>query len=143
MAGDYQDIYNNVTKTVGCSKHKDTLHCLRHVKYESLFKAFAPFVVTPVLDGKFLTQLPSTSFKKNQVAKAAILVGSNTDEGTASFFGPRGTLNTDKDVSKYLSALGSGLDTKTVRNLMQLYPDDPAQGCPFNTGEERFEQNGK
>ncbi|KAI8680803.1 hypothetical protein LRP88_04422 [Fusarium phalaenopsidis] len=143
VAGDYQDIYNNVTKTVGCSKHKDTLQCLRHVKYETLFKAFAPFVVTPVLDGKFLTQLPSTSFKKNQVAKAAVLIGSNTDEGTASFFGPRGTLNTDKDVAKYLSTMGSGLDTKTVRHLMQLYPDDPAQGCPFNTGEERFEQNGK
>ncbi|KAH7123231.1 Alpha/Beta hydrolase protein [Dactylonectria estremocensis] len=140
--GTNQAIYNNVTETVGCSKHKDPLQCLRKVNYKTLFKALEPFVVTPVIDGVFLKQLPSESFKEGKVANVAVLLGSNTDEGTAAFFGPRGTLNTNRDVSQLLSNMGSGLDQKTVRKLMGLYPDDPARGCPFNTGTERFEQHG-
>ena len=113
------------------------------MSYEALFEAFAPFVVTPILDGKFLSQLPSKSFKENKVANVAIFAGTNTDEGTATFFGPRGTLNTDTDVHELLADLGTGLDNKTVSKLMELYPDDPELGCPFNTGSERYAENGQ
>lgn len=98
--------------------------------------------MTPILDGEFLSRLPSESFSKGLVADVAILAGSNTDEGTATFFGPRGTLNTDDDVHALLAGMGAGLDNDTVAQLMSLYPDDPAQGCPFNTGPERFAENG-
>jgi len=98
--------------------------------------------MTPILDGQFLSRLPSESFAKGLVADVAILAGSNTDEGTASFFGPRGTLNTDDDIHALLAGMGTGLDNRTVAQLMELYPDDPAQGCPFNTGSERFAEQG-
>jgi cholinesterase len=98
--------------------------------------------MTPVLDGTFLKRLPSESFAKNLVADVAILAGSNTDEGTATFFGPRYTLNTDADVHALLAGMGNGLDNATIAEAMALYPDDPAQGCPFNTGDERFAENG-
>lgn len=138
----YQPIYDNVTETVGCSKAKDTLACLRTVSYDALFDAFKPFVMTPVIDGQFLSRLPSESFAKGLVADVAILAGSNTDEGTATFFGPRGTLNTDDDIHAMLAGMGTGLDNQTVAQLMKLYPDDPTQGCPFNTGSERFADQG-
>lgn len=138
----YQPIYDNVTETVGCSKAKDSLACLRTLSYDDLFKAFEPFVMTPILDGQFLSRLPSESFAKGLVADVAILAGSNTDEGTATFFGPRDTLNTDDDIHAMLAGMGNGLDNKTVAALMKLYPDDPAQGCPFNTGNERFADQG-
>lgn len=142
LTSSYQPIYDNVTETVGCSKAKDSLACLRTVPYDALFAAFAPFVMTPILDGQFLSRLPSESFTKGLVADVAILAGGNTDEGTASFFGPRGTLNTDDDIHALLAGMGNGLDNHTVAELMRLYPDDPAQGCPFNTGSERFADQG-
>ncbi|TVY41117.1 hypothetical protein LSUB1_G002402 [Lachnellula subtilissima] len=62
----------------------------------------------------------------------------NTDEGTASFFGPRNSLNTSGDISAMVSGMGNGLSNSTVSKIMDLYHDDPTQGCPFNTGSERF-----
>jgi len=98
--------------------------------------------MTPVLDGQFLSRLPSESFSAGLVADVAILAGSNTDEGTATFFGPRNTLNTDADVYTLLKGMGNGLDDRIVKEAMNLYPDDPTVGCPFGTGSERFSQNG-
>ncbi|KAH7386387.1 Alpha/Beta hydrolase protein [Cadophora sp. MPI-SDFR-AT-0126] len=138
----YQPIYDNVTMTVGCAMAKDSLSCLRTVPYESLLNAFAPFVLTPILDGNFLKRLPSESFAKGLVAEVAILAGTNTDEGTASFFGPRVTLQNNDDIHKLIAGLGNGLSNSTVSEVMRLYPDDPAQGCPFNTGAERFADQG-
>ncbi|KAL3484421.1 carboxylesterase [Aspergillus germanicus] len=144
LATSYQPIYDNITATVGCDRASDSLNCLRHVPILALYNAFSPFVVTPVLDGDFFQQLPSASFTQGKVADVAILAGSNTDEGTATFFGPRGTLHTDNDVDALLSDLPgrSHLSNETVSHLMDLYPDDPRQGCPFNTGAARFEENG-
>lgn len=69
-------------------------------------------------------------------------MGSNTDEGTATFFGPRGTLNTTSDVQNCVASLGVGLDNSTVNKILDLYPDDPALGCPFRTGGETFASQG-
>ncbi|KAJ0426885.1 carboxylesterase [Aspergillus carlsbadensis] len=101
----YQPMYDNITATVGCGDAHDSLSCLRHVPYTTLHCAFSAFIMTPILDGDFVTQLPSTSFAQDRVANVAILAGSNTDEGTATFFGPRGTLYTDADVRWFLSDL--------------------------------------
>lgn len=139
----YQPFYDNITQTVGCSNALDSLACLRTVPYDELYDAFAPFSMMPILDGEFLSQQPSESFRERKVANVAILAGSNTDEGTAEFFGPRGTLHTDADVRALLAGLGAGLDSSQVDDLMVLYPDDPTQGCPFNTGSQRFEHNGR
>lgn len=135
-------IYDNVTHTVGCFDAADSLNCLRTVHYEVLFGAFSPFVMTPVLDGQFLSRLPSESFAQGLIAPVAILAGSNTDEGTATFFGSCSTLNTNTDVYDLVHGMGNGLDNTTVAKIMQLYPDDPTKGCPFDTGLERFATQG-
>lgn len=141
--GGNQELYDNVTATVGCAGAHDTLSCLRSVPYEKLFAAFEPQVYTPVIDGTFLSRRPSESMALGLVADVAVLVGANTDEGTASFWGPRGTLNTTADVAAYIRTLnGGGLNEQQVEELLTLYPDDPAQGCPYNTGEERFASQG-
>ncbi|KAF2032635.1 alpha/beta-hydrolase [Setomelanomma holmii] len=138
----YQPIYDNVTEAVGCSNTTTSLACLRKLPYDDLFEAFATAVMTPVLDGDFLRHLPSQSYEQDLIADVAIPVGSNTDKGTPTFFGPRGTLNTDADFESFLSAQGYGLNTSTVQRLAELYPDHPEKGCPFNTGSERFERLG-
>ena len=127
---------------MGCTTQVDSLDCLRKVPYGRLFAALAPFQLTPIVDGEFLQQLPSKSFKEGKVANVAILAGSNTDEGTATFLGPRNMLHNDTDTYNFLATMRKGLDDRTVQQIMELYPDDPAQGCPFNTGSERFAENG-
>ncbi|KFY98099.1 hypothetical protein V498_01652 [Pseudogymnoascus sp. VKM F-4517 (FW-2822)] len=143
LEGGYQELYNNVTKEVGCDTAKDTLECLRKVPYMSLFKAFEPQVYTPILDGIFLTRSPSESLARAKVADVAILLGANTDEGTASFWGPRGSLQTNDDVAAFAQSLnGGGLAQNKVDELLLLYPDVPSLGCPYQTGDERFANQG-
>lgn len=136
-------MYDNITTTVGCNNSTDSLACLRTVPYETLHQACIGFRQTPIMDGEFISQLPSQSIQKGEIADVSIIMGSNTDEGTAVFLGPRASpLNTDQDVHKYIQALGGGLDNKTVETAMNLYPDNPTWGCPFGTGPERFADQG-
>jgi len=138
LATTYQPIYDNVTKAVGCDNSTDSLACLRTVSFRELYNALVGLQFLPIVDGKFIPKYPSESVDARQIADVAILIGSNTDECTATFFTPRGTLNTDDDVHTYLAGYGIGLDNNTIQTLMDLYPDDPALGCPFGTGVERF-----
>ena len=143
LEGGYQKLYDNVTKEVGCDTAKDTLDCLRKVPYTSLFKAFEPQVYTPILDGIFLTRNPSESLAQGRVADVAVLLGANTDEGTATFWGPRGSLQTTADVADFVQSLnGGGLARNEVDELLLLYPDVPSLGCPYGTGRERFADQG-
>ncbi|KAH8892227.1 alpha/beta-hydrolase [Thozetella sp. PMI_491] len=138
----YQLYYDSVCDFVGCRDTQATLDCLRNASFESLYGAFYSQVYTPIVDGVFLKQLPSEAFAQGLVADVAILAGSNTDEGTATFFGPRNTLNNDSDVFALLASMGRGLSNDSINKAMALYPDDPAAGCPFNTGTTRFESQG-
>lgn len=98
----YQNIYDAITRTVGCSNVTDTLACLRTVPYKDLFHAFESQVYTPIVDGDLITRFPSKSLALGKVADVAIPAGANTDEGTASFWGPRGTSNATDDVKRYI-----------------------------------------
>ncbi|KAJ5772299.1 lipase 4 [Penicillium odoratum] len=138
----YQAIYDNVTETVGCAT-EDSLACLRGVPFETLLSEFEPQVYSPIIDGYFIRRRPSESLALGKVAEVAVLLGANTDEGTASFWGPRGTLNNTEEVATYVQSLnGGGLNGSDVKELLQLYPDDPKEGCPYGTGEERFADQG-
>lgn len=138
----YQPWYDNITATVGCNKAADSLECLRTIPYPQLYKAMVGKQFKPLIDGTFISRLPSQSLALGLVADVAIIMGSNTDEGTATFFGPRGTLNSTNDVQKYVASLGVGLDARTVNTILDLYPDDPALGCPFGTAGETFSSQG-
>lgn len=141
--GGYQILYDNVTKEVGCDKAQDSLDCLRKIPYATLFQAFEPQVYTPILDGTFLSRRPSESMSQGKVADVAILLGANTDEGTATFWGPRGSLQTNTDVASFIQSLNGGeLTRDDVAQLLSLYPDAPALGCPYGTGNERFADQG-
>jgi carboxylesterase type B len=103
--------------------------------------------MTPIMDGEFITQLPSQSIQKGEIADVGVIMGTNTDEGTAVFLGPRtNALENDTDVAKFIQHLGgtivTELDNETISTIMELYPDDPAVGCPFGTGPERFADQG-
>lgn len=157
METTWQPIYDNITATVGCANSSDTLSCLRTVPFEALDGIFGTlFYFAPIIDGNFLVRSPSESLALGKTADVALLLGTNTDEGTADFFGIRGWLDTDADVARMLGRLGrlggltygdafndaAELDGAAVARAMALYPDDPALGCPFGSGPARFPDQG-
>ncbi|KAK9489388.1 alpha/beta-hydrolase [Lipomyces doorenjongii] len=137
----YIDNYKNLTDSLNCTNATVPLDCLRAIKYEDFYALVNPYVWGPIIDGNFLTKSPATLMNEGSFAPVSLLVGSNTDEGTAPFWGPRGTLNTTEDVRNWLYSLWP-LPPATVEEFLKLYPDNPALGCPFNAGNISFADQG-
>ncbi|KAJ7052646.1 extracellular triacylglycerol lipase precursor [Mycena amicta] len=100
----------------------------------------------PVLDGELIKDLPSRIFARGQFAKLPFIAGTNLDEGT-SFTPP--TIGSADEMRAMLldSVLRTSSNTSAVpsvelqnavEELLELYPDDPALGSPFNTGNQTF-----
>ena len=140
--GGLQSFFDEAVKNTGCENGIDALGCLREAPFDALNKTFANQFYWPVIDGDFIRRRPSESYAKGLAAKVALLIGANTDEGTLVGFGPRGTLNSDKDVHDWIQMIGPELSEDQITRLLELYPDDPALGSPFNTGTQRYESQG-
>ncbi|KAI0699618.1 carotenoid ester lipase precursor [Cerioporus squamosus] len=133
--------YNFVVNHVGCSSATDTLACLRKVPADSLLTAAnlvpgdrSPFF--PRADDSFVAIPPMHLPSKGRIADVPIITGDVKDEGTFSSFG---TLNitTDEEVANYLSAIWfPGASPSDLSTSLKLYSSDPAEGSPFDTGNE-------
>lgn len=143
----YQPIYNKIVGQVNCSEAIDTLECLRTVPYETLYPFMNSSVLAgpgcyPTLDGDVIPNYPTTLLHEGRFAHIPHLYGTNSDEGTDN--APTGVINTDDDLYAFLlNSTGFGFPPATVREVMRLYPDDPSQGVPINTGSERFAEKGE
>ncbi|KAI3602599.1 extracellular triacylglycerol lipase precursor [Moniliophthora roreri] len=102
----------------------------------SLAEAREQYPWVPALDGPngVLPELPSRMYAKGQFAKIPFISGNNLDEDTIR----------NNIISNYTTnSDGSGDATLlvTADQLLQLYPDVPALGSPFDTGNETFGLN--
>ncbi|TGJ87675.1 hypothetical protein E0Z10_g1114 [Xylaria hypoxylon] len=142
----YQPIYDNIVEQANCTQAIDTLKCLRTIDYETIYPFLNSSTVTgpgwyPTVDGDVIPAYPTELLRRGQFAQIPHLYGTNSDEGTDN--APVGTINTDTDLYNYLQRdTGFGFPASTIRRIMQLYPDDPSQGIPLNTGTERFADRG-
>ncbi|KAI0815980.1 alpha/beta-hydrolase [Xylaria sp. FL0064] len=142
----YQPIYDKIVDQAGCAQAIDTLECLRTVDYETIFPLLNSSAVTgpgwyPTVDGDIMPAYPTTLLHESRFAHIPHLYGTNSDEGTDN--APVGLINTDADLRTYLQRdTGFGFPPATIARIMQLYPDDPAQGIPLDTGAERFADKG-
>ncbi|KAK3682947.1 Alpha/Beta hydrolase protein [Podospora appendiculata] len=142
----YQPIYNRIVSQVSCTDAIDTLACLRAVPYTTLLPFMASTLLAgpgfyPTVDGDIIPQFPTSLLASGQFAHIPHIVGSNSDEGTDN--APTGRINTDDDLYNYLlHNTGFNFPPATIRHIMALYPDDPTQGIPLNTGGERFPDKG-
>lgn len=142
----YQPIYDKIVSQVNCTSAIDTLACLRTIPYSTLF----PFMDSskvggpgfyPTVDGDIMPNYPTELLHSGRFAHIPHLYGTNSDEGTDN--APPGIINTDDDLYSYLlNSTGFGFPPSTVREIMRLYPDNPAVGIPLNTGSERFAEEG-
>ncbi|KAF7323561.1 Carboxylic ester hydrolase [Mycena kentingensis (nom. inval.)] len=86
-----------------------------------------------VFDGGFLDAAETfEAYRTGKCVRVAFLVGSNTDEGRS--FAAQGA-NTTAEASASLTSVPTGLRAR----ILELYPDVPALGCPFNTGDSQLD----
>ncbi|KAI0052988.1 esterase 1 [Auriscalpium vulgare] len=131
------------------SSATNTFPCLLSANTTELFAGINAgigvnqFPFPPVLDGAggIVSELPSSTLSNGAGARVPFITGTVLDEGT--LFVPTSfsneTVLAEWFVANYTPSplgpitLGVGADI-----LLALYPDDPSQGSPFNTGNNTF-----
>ncbi|KAJ7623882.1 carotenoid ester lipase precursor [Mycena polygramma] len=142
---DGQADYDGLVSVNNCTDAQDTLDCLRRVpfaafkgtvdktrnalSYSSLENTWRPRV-----DGDVVARNPLVSVAKGLYAKLPILSGDCDDEGTQFSFVNDNITTDDEFVSYINSNYLSKATPDQIAELALLYPDDPAQGSPFDTG---------
>lgn len=134
----------NVSSCASTLGTQESIECLRTVPVEEInavLNGTQGFQFPPVLDGDFIADYATNQIERGNFAKVPILIGSNSDEGSAfgQGHGPNGgPVNTDDDfryaVSTRIPADAQATTGKSVDELVEevlaLYPDDQAQGIP-------------
>lgn len=119
-----QDVlYNDVLTATNCTGERDTLQCLRSLPASVLKDAFQGVDFYLVNDGKIITGPPSTLLEQGQFVKRPLLIGANTNEGTAfsveSGFGVNNAAAFREMIAHYSG--GSGFTNTTLDALVDQY----------------------
>lgn len=143
-AGEYQRFLEH--SGCGGQKGANALSCLRSKSTsvladalnsypsEELFGIYPTFLgYTPRTDGKFLTDDPYTLFKQNKVAQVPIISGNMEDEGTMFALLNLNATNT-AETTGWLQYFLPDVPASSIGKILSLYPENPADGCPFRTG---------
>ncbi|KAJ7137099.1 sterol esterase [Mycena epipterygia] len=142
---DGQADYDELVAANDCAKSQNTLDCLRHIPLDAFkatvdntpnFLSFSSLNLTwrPRVDGDVILEDPLISVSKGLYAKIPIMTGDADDEGT--IFSLSNTNITTSD--EFLGYIHSNYFPKStpaqITEIAKLYPDDPTQGSPFDTG---------
>ncbi|OSC99767.1 carotenoid ester lipase precursor [Trametes coccinea BRFM310] len=141
-----QGTYDQIVADSGCASANNTLQCLRAVPADVLKAAMdkTPSFVNYVqvntpwnahADGVFVTEPPQHLLLQGNAAKIPIVVGNDEDEGSAFAF-PSLNVTTDAEFFDYVSSNFYPRATNAeIAQILDLYPADPADGSPFETGD--------
>ncbi|KZW02364.1 alpha/beta-hydrolase [Exidia glandulosa HHB12029] len=123
---------------------QDSIACLRAMPIEQLRvhtnevvsrSAAQPHYTAwpPSLDGLFITERCSTFMAAGKFNKVPVLSGRNRDEGTV--FTPS-SVASEADIRTLVTCvlIPEVLDDAVFQGLLDAYPNDPALGSPFGTG---------
>lgn len=165
---DWTHFVGSVASCTNTVHSNDTFGCLKNAKSSDIFTGLlaaideAPemFSFLPAIDGPggVYPDIASRLLSKGQFAHLPTLVGTNLDEGKFSF-STCVVLCADRNLGTFLSRTDFSSEqalkdyiianyTPSVRapeelvdvvdKLLQLYPNVPALGSPYNTGNETF-----
>lgn len=142
---DYDQLVGNITSCASTVGTPASIDCLRTAPLEEFHAVLnvtgAPFAFIPVKDGDFLADFATNQLARGDFVKVPVLIGSNTDEGSAfgQGKGPSGgPINTDDDMAYAVASVippqaeettGQSVD-ELVDGVLTLYPDDQAVGIP-------------
>lgn len=141
----FQATYDLLVSNTSCAATVNTsasLDCLRALPFDEINAALNGTASwAPMLDGDFIADYPVNQLAAGRFPKIALMIGTNTDEGTAfgDAQGPNGTaVNTDAEmryaVAQKIGAQAPALTGKSldelVDELLALYPNIQAVGIP-------------
>ncbi|KAJ7243603.1 extracellular triacylglycerol lipase precursor [Mycena haematopus] len=147
---DWQNFVTGVPSCASTASSGSSFSCLRKANSTEIFAGLSAaaaettkaFPWSPVIDGPggLIPALPSLLLKSGHFARLPFISGTNQDEGT--LFTPT-TVNSTEEINAQIITLSSPSVSpntleSSVLTLLQLYPDDPALGSPFNTGNNTF-----
>ncbi|KAK7059780.1 carboxylic ester hydrolase, partial [Favolaschia claudopus] len=142
-APNLQSNFNNLITNTSCASTANLteakqLQCIRSLSIDE-FRQQSVGSTAIVFDGDFVN-VPGVfeAYRSGKWVKVAFIVGSNTDEGRS--FAPSGA-NTTADVK---AMIAGSVPAASIDGILDLYPDVPSLGCPFNTGDFQLDpfQNG-
>ncbi|KAI1795283.1 extracellular triacylglycerol lipase precursor [Ganoderma leucocontextum] len=129
--------------TFACMRNATTSDLLS--SWEAIAPVFPePFLFVPVIDGPngLLPDLPSKLLAAGHFSKIPFMAGTVLDEGTD--FVPV-QISTDEQLVEFIVVANNPFAPSLtpqfqtdVATLLTLYPDNPALGSPFGTGNETF-----
>ncbi|CEH15033.1 Acetylcholinesterase/Butyrylcholinesterase [Ceraceosorus bombacis] len=132
--------YGALLKMLGCAmanvNSADSVDCLRKVDAASLEQAAIALsgggaLFVPVLDRKFVSELPSSQLAHGKFAKVPIISGDVLDEGTLfASLNLKGNTNTTTFLAG-IANLHKVQDEAVLKQIAELYPDEPKVGSPF------------
>ncbi|KAJ7206504.1 extracellular triacylglycerol lipase precursor [Mycena pura] len=147
---DWQNFVSAVPSCASTATSGSTFGCLRDANTTDIFTGLAAamaeanelFPWDPVIDGPggLIPDLPSVLFERGRFARLPFIAGTNQDEGT--LFVPT-TINSTEEVDEQITAMftpsvSPTILSNSVETVLKLYPDVPALGAPFNTGNQTF-----
>ncbi|BGP03029.1 hypothetical protein NBRC10513v2_006754 [Rhodotorula toruloides] len=127
-----ETMFNDVVNSTGCAGAESALTCLRGLSLDAFNSSASAYSWNPVVDGEIISAYPSDTLAKDAFVRVPILIGANTDEGTA--FGSK-NINTTEQLAANLHLRYPAMTGASVSKLLDLYPNDPLVGCPYNTGD--------
>ncbi|KAJ7624729.1 Carboxylesterase, partial [Roridomyces roridus] len=144
----WQTLVSNVPQCRAQTNTTHTFDCLQRVENTSLIlegwaaasAVYGNLCFNPVIDGPggLMENLLSQVTPKSPLP---VMIGSNKDEGT--LFVPTDT-NSSDTIRDYIivpstpSPRGAQALAAAADKILELYPDDPALGSPFGTGDETW-----
>ncbi|KAF9529883.1 Alpha/Beta hydrolase protein [Crepidotus variabilis] len=145
-----QSWFDLMTDSTSCSNSTDRLGCLRGVPWEQLLAAvnqtpnflqYTSVNITwgPMIDGKLIARDPRVSLLEGKYAKIPFIVGDDKDEGTRlspiQHDPTDDASRTEPQFFEYVKSnfLPNVTDAQ-LKAIALAYPEDPAQGSPFDTG---------
>ncbi|KAJ7754372.1 extracellular triacylglycerol lipase precursor [Mycena maculata] len=147
---DWQNFVGGVPSCASLAMSRNTFSCLQNATTTEIFQGLsvvlpADSVVSPfnpVIDGPegLIPDLPSVLFERGQFSRLPFIAGTDLDEGTLF---TSTTVNSTQEIEERAIGLFSPSISpvtleQSVLTLLNLYPDIPALGSPFNTGNDTF-----
>ncbi|KAJ7507021.1 esterase 1 [Mycena galericulata] len=153
---DWQNFVAGVASCASLAKSGSAFDCLRDANSTEMLQGIdaamaetpEEFPWSPALDGPggLIPDHPSVLLKRGQFARLPFIMGNNLDEGTLFLDGTILFVNTTAEVKEnYVNEYSPPVPPETmetldaaVDTLLKLYPDIPALGSPYNTGNNTF-----
>ncbi|KAJ7765885.1 carotenoid ester lipase precursor [Mycena maculata] len=140
-----QSDYDGLVAANNCTESADTLECLKQVPFDdfmatvnhttNLFSySSANNIWRPRVDGDVVVHHPLVSVTRGLYAKIPIVIGTSDDEGTLFSLINTNITTNDEFVNYIHTNYLPRSTSEQIANISVLYPDDPAQGSPFDTG---------